>query len=420
METETLKQQKTEAIPKLRFGEFEKEWRAFKLNSKIEFISGYAFKSSEMRQRKDRYQLIKMSNLYQNELQLDRNPSFWKEINDQTKKFLLRKNDIILTLTGTVGKKDYGYSVVIPESNQFLLNQRLVCLRAKRDHTDPEFINALIKTSRFYYFFFNESKGGTGNQSNVGIEDLRDISLRFPSLPEQQKIASFLSAVDKKIQQLTRKKELLETYIKGVMQQLFSQEIRFKNKDGKDFPEWEEKRLGDVGKIVSGLTYSPNDIVDEGTLVLRSSNVHNRRLHFNDNVYVKVDKYNPVKENDILICVRNGSKRLIGKNAIIDKKNEGLAFGAFMTVYRSTYNLFLYHFFDSISYKKEVHKNLGATINSINGGDLKKFKIPFPSEQEQQKIADFLSAIDKKIKAVSQQIEKTQTFKKGLLQQMFV
>lgn len=182
------------------------------------------------------------------------------------------------------------------------------------------------------------------------------------------------------------------------------------------------KRLSQIGDIISGLTYSPEDVHEDGVLVLRSSNVQNRKLTFDDNVYVKVkeEDFNPVAENDILICVRNGSKDLIGKNAIIDKKIIGLAFGAFMAVYRSKYNRFLFHLFDADVYKKEVHKNLGATINSINGSDLKKFKFPFPSEPEQQQIATFLSAIDTKIESMATQIEKTQTFKKGLLQQMFV
>ena len=213
---------------------------------------------------------------------------------------------------------------------------------------------------------------------------------------------------------------LLHQYKKGVMQQLFSGKLRFKDENGKDYPDWEEKRLGDVGSIISGLTYSPDDINEDGILVLRSSNVQNRRLSFQDNVYVKTSAFNPVKLNDILICVRNGSKHLIGKNTIIDKETAGVAFGAFMSVYRSEYNLYIFHYFDTDEYKNEVHKNLGATINSINGSDLKNFKIPFPSIEEQQKIANFLSSVDAKIESTSQQINQTQSFKKGLLQQMFV
>jgi type I restriction enzyme S subunit len=204
------------------------------------------------------------------------------------------------------------------------------------------------------------------------------------------------------------------------MQKLFSQTLRFKKDDGSDFEDWEVKMLGEVGEIINGLTYSPKNINEKGVLVLRSSNVKNRALKFNDNVFVLTDSFNPVMKNDILICVRNGSKRLIGKNVIIDKETEGVAFGAFMTVYRSAFNSFLYHWFDTDEYKKEVHKNLGATINSINGSDLKKFKVPFPSKEEQQKIANFLSSIDKSIDNMTNQIDDSVIFKKGLLQKMFV
>ena len=161
--------------------------------------------------------------------------------------------------------------------------------------------------------------------------------------------------------------------------------------------EWELKKLGDIGEIVNGLTYNPDNIDDSGILVLRSSNVQNRIVTLKDNVFVKTEKFNPVRENDILICVRNGSKNLIGKNAIIKKENEGLAFGAFMTVFRSPYNKFVFQWFDTKQYKEIVNKNLGATINSINGSDLKKFKIPFPSLDEQKKISSLLSLVDDRI-----------------------
>jgi len=184
--------------------------------------------------------------------------------------------------------------------------------------------------------------------------------------------------------------------------------------------DWDVVSLGNIGKIISGLTYSPNDINENGILVLRSSNVQNRQLEFNDNVYVNVDEddFNPVIENDILICVRNGSRSLIGKNTLINKESEGYAFGAFMTVYRSKLNKFLFHLFDTDIYNKEVHRNLGATINSINGSDLKKFIMPLPPENERLKIASILSDWDEAIENTQTLIEKLQLRKKGLMQQL--
>lgn len=189
------------------------------------------------------------------------------------------------------------------------------------------------------------------------------------------------------------------------------------------FPEfsgnWKSKKLEEVGSVINGLTYSPDDIHDEGILVLRSSNVKENQLSFNDNVYVNTDNYNPVRENDILICVRNGSRNLIGKNALITKEAEGVAFGAFMSVYRSELNKFVFQLFATDTYYKIIQENLGATINSINNSDLKKFEFFFPLKEEQDKIADFLYLVDNKINKLTKKKALLEQYKKGIMQKIF-
>ena len=209
-------------VPKLRFPEFSDAWEVKKLGKMADFKAGYAFKSEQMLSEKSNFQLLKMSNVYKNELRLDRNSSYWESINDKEKEFLLKEGDTILTLTGTVDKQDYGYSIQIKENNKYLLNQRLVLLREIQNVSCNDFISQLISNEKFLFYFFGEAKGGTGNQTNVGTEDVKNIQLFFPTLPEQQKIANFLSTVDEKLQALKKKKSLLETYKKGVMQKLFS------------------------------------------------------------------------------------------------------------------------------------------------------------------------------------------------------
>lgn len=377
--------EKLKKIPSLRFSEFKGNWNNRKIKEILSIGSGRDYK-----------------NLGVGEIPVFGTGGLMTKVDS----YLNDGETVCIGRKGTIDKPMYFNGKIWTVDTLFFTHSF--------KESDPKFVYYLFQ--RVNWKQHNEA-GGVPSLSKSTIEQ---ISLSLPTLPEQQKIASFLSAVDEKIQQLTRKATLLENYKKGVMQQMFSGKLRFKDKNGKDYADWEEKRLGDVGSIISGLTYSPDDINEDGILVLRSSNVQNRRLSFQDNVYVKTSAFNPVKLNDILICVRNGSKHLIGKNTIIDKETVGVAFGAFMSVYRSEYNLYIFHYFDTDEYKNEVHKNLGATINSINGSDLKNFKIPFPSIEEQQKIANFLSSVDAKIENTIQQINQTQSFKKGLLQQLFV
>ncbi len=184
--------------------------------------------------------------------------------------------------------------------------------------------------------------------------------------------------------------------------------------------DWEVRRLGEIGNVVSGLTYSPNDITTDnnGVLVLRSSNIQNRQLIFQDNVYVSVVRYNRVIAKDILICVRNGSRNLIGKNALITKEIEGVAFGAFMSIFRSRYNDYLIHVFDTDLFNKNVHRNLGATINSINGSDLKEFKFAIPPLAEQERIAEVLGCWDMAIEKQTALVDALIRRKRALMQQL--
>lgn len=185
---------------------------------------------------------------------------------------------------------------------------------------------------------------------------------------------------------------------------------------------WEMKPLKSIGTCKNGLTYSPDDIVENGgLLVLRSSNIQNSQIALEDNVFVREDiKVNyKVQEYDILVCVRNGSKNLIGKNALITKEVENMAHGAFMTVFHSKINKYVFQIFQSDLFFKQVEKNLGATINSINNSDLLLFEFPFPKEKkEQEKIAKILSTLDNAIESTTRIIEKEKNIKTALMQEL--
>lgn len=201
--------------------------------------------------------------------------------------------------------------------------------------------------------------------------------------------------------------------------------LRFKADDGSQFPDWERKCLSDIASFHSGLTYTPDDVVDSenGILVFRSSNIQNGRISYNDNVYVdkELKERNYVKLHDIVVCVRNGSKALVGKNALVTESDLNATWGAFMTVIRAKQNYeFVHQYLNSTFFKKEMYKDSGtATINQITTAMLNDCKLFVPSLPEQQKIAEFLSMIDTVIAKQKETVSAWEERKKGVMQKLF-
>lgn len=208
----------------------------------------------------------------------------------------------------------------------------------------------------------------------------------------------------------------------------------------KRFPEfensgdWEEKKLEDIGNFFRGHSYSKEDVSTEdngNTIVLRSNNIDEYHINYNDLQYVtkKCRKEIIVQNNDIIICMSNGSANLVGKNAYIrydkipyDKKigDKDITVGAFCGIYR-TENQVVKYFFQSDFYKKQLQTLFaGSNINNLKGTDILSMYIYTPtSSKEQQKIADFLSSFDELIDLEQQKLEKLKEYKKGLLQNLF-
>ena len=180
---------------------------------------------------------------------------------------------------------------------------------------------------------------------------------------------------------------------------------------------WSFKKLSDVGKCIRGLTYSPDNVVENGLLVLRSSNIQNDQISLSDNIYVNIDVETEflTQPSDILICVRNGSRHLLGKSAFIDNKLPRATHGAFMTIYRSELNDFFRHHIKSDQFFIQVSRDIGATINSINTGNLLEYKFLTPPLPEQKKIASILTSVDDVIENTQRQIDKLQELKKATM-----
>ncbi|MGY0407786.1 MAG: restriction endonuclease subunit S [Polaribacter sp.] len=259
------------------------------------------------------------------------------------------------------------------------------------------------------------------------------IDLFIPNPTEQKKIAAFLTTVDSRITLLKEKKDTLEAYKKGVMQKLFNQDIRFKpvlseaegDDNGNDFPDWEEKKLGEVCSLQGGFAFKSNNFKNQGIPVLRISNISNSHnyIETNNMVYYDIiendEKFRIIK-GDLLVAMSGATT---GKSSIYNLEKVGYLnqrVGLFKPK-KVLKNAFLIQFVFSELFNNQLTSVLvaGAQPN-LSGKEIEGFKIPFPSLPEQTKIANYLTALDNKIDASQQKIDASIAFKKGLLQKMFV
>ena len=246
----------------------------------------------------------------------------------------------------------------------------------------------------------NLNRYATGQaQPGLSVDVIEKVKTSIPSKPEQQKIASFLSAVDTKIGQLTRKKELLEQYKKGVMQKIFSQELRFKDDDGSEFSEWVEKKLGEVLKIGSGRDYKH---LGNGNIPVFGTGGY--MLSVNDYLY-----------DGETVCI--GRKGTIDKPMFFSGKIWTVDTLFYTHSFKNSVPKYIYFVFQFINWKKY---NEASGVPSLSKSTIESIELNLPSLKEQIKIANFLSSLDSKLLHVSQQLEATKQFKKALLQQMFV
>src|SRR5690606_27215772 len=205
--------------------------------------------------------------------------------------WIIKKDDIIIT---TVGSKPHlvdsavGRPIYVKNNNEGLLNQNLLVLRPIDETVDSYFIYAQLLAKK-YLTHIELIQRGNANQSNITVKDLQDFETYITSKKEQTKIAYFLSAVDEKISQLTQKHELRRQYKQGMMQKLFSQQLRFKADDGSEFGEWVEAKFGDIAsKVGSGSTPrgGAEAYTMDGIIFIRSQNVNNDQLLLSDVVYI--------------------------------------------------------------------------------------------------------------------------------------
>ena len=340
-------------------------------------------------------------------------------------KSCLRGGDLLTVQTG-----DVGLTTIVPDELAGSNCHALIISRFDTKRSSPGFFAYYLNSSPGRSRLRLIETGTTMKHLNVG--DMLEFVVPLPpTKAEQEAIAEALSDADaliESLEQLLTKKRRLK---QAAMQELLTGKRRlpgfqvkagYKHTEAGKIPEdWDVVSMGQVSECLIGLTYSPLDVRDFGVLVLRSSNVQNGRLAFDDNVFVdmEIPARAITQKDDILICVRNGSRQLIGKCALIDDATAGSAFGAFMSVLRSNSAKFLFFQFQSNFQKRQIDEVMGATINQITNKDLATFKVIWPSDiAEQAAIADTLSDMDAEITDLEAQLDKTRTIRQGMMHEL--
>lgn len=211
-----------------KIGRIPEEWEVLRIDDIADVQSGFAFKSELLLDENSKYQVIRIGNLYGGILDLNRSPVYLSKIDEKQSRFLLKKDDLIMTMTGTIGKRDYGYVVMITEQKNLLLNQRVGRLIPNKEIINPTFLFYQSQTKKYLDRFFNSARGGTGNQINSGVKDIRRLPIAIPPMKEQHNIANVLLEVDSKIEKEKATKEQLKKLKKGLMQVLLTGKIRVK------------------------------------------------------------------------------------------------------------------------------------------------------------------------------------------------
>lgn len=379
-------------IPKIRFKEFEWEWEENKIE--INIISWNTYPLSSY--KKNWILLIQWLNINPGKIDIDK--PIYISTDSNKNHIVVKKNDILLALNRPITNNKLKTSLF--NKDIAYLYQRAWILNFDNNYINNIFLYQYISSENFMKKLSFELVWS--DQPYIKSDLFKKTKNIFPQLPEQHKIASFLSNVDEKIENIREKKKNLEEYKKWIMQKIFSRELRFKDENWDEFEEWEEKDFNEIFESISTKNYQ----------ILNSEILDNWSYKVVDQWQNLISWYS----NDKNKLFKNWPIIIFGDHTTILKyiDFEFIIWADWTKILKNKiWNLyFLYSFLEYNKIQPEWYKRHFSI--------LKNLIISFPSLPEQQKIEDFLNWIDEKIEKVGEELEKMEEFKRGLLQGMFV
>ncbi|MDO7242210.1 restriction endonuclease subunit S [Acinetobacter baumannii] len=411
------------ATPKLRFDGFSGNWVTTQLGNVCSFTQGVQIPQSEqINEERDGY----IRYLYIRDFFSDKFKCYVPNIYPEK---IIHPHEIMMVNTGNTTGEAYTGRYGVLSNNSFKISYDLAHFN---DQFMYLFCSSELAQNQIKKFF------NAGGQPHLGHKNISQILISYPKKQEQTKIASFLSAVDEKISQLNQKHELLSQYKQGMMQKLFSQQIRFKADDGSEFGEWKKVKFSDKFKFHQTNSYSRALLSEQGEIM----NIHYGDIHTKFSTLFDISKEvvpflssevntNKFAEDqflqvgDLVIADASEDYKDIGKALeIIHLNNQKVVAGLHTYIARPVQPFalgFCGYLMQTFEVREQIKKlATGISVLGISKTNIGKVEIKVPCLEEQTKIANFLSAIDQKIEVVAQQIEQAKQWKKGLLQQMFV
>lgn len=330
-----------------------------------------------------------------------------KRINERSN---LLVGDVLYSGTGTIGNT----AIVQEEPSWWNIKEGVYAITPKSDLLESRFLIYVLK--KLKDLIVSKSSGTT--IKSIPMKELRKIEIPLPSLPEQQRIVEYLDSTFAEIDALKAKAAEEVANAKAMFDAALREEMT--PKEG-----WEEKKLKEFAKYSIGLTYKPSDVSEYGTIVLRSANIQDDKLDLTDLVRVncKIKDSLYVDENDILMCSRNGSARLVGKVALLPNMKEKMTYGTFMMVIKSEYNDYLFYFFKSDIFRNQIKHGEANMINQITRYMLDEVYVGLPSIEIQQRIVARLDTLRTLVTSLEQKYSKIATecdaLKQAILKETF-
>jgi len=416
MTTQTL-QSDTKMIPKLRFSGFSDEWEEKSIGELGKIITGNTPSTLNRTFYSDDFMFVSPVDIENNRFVNNTKTKVSKSGFENGRK--INEGSVLFVCIGsTIGK-------IAQSGAECITNQQINSIEANK-YNSNDFIFFKLK------YISKRIKLLAGSQAvpMINKTDFSMIRTSFPSLLEQQKIASFLGSIDKLIENLRNQKENLEFYKKGMMYKIFTQEIRFKDKNGEEFSKWEENKLGELDIFVSDGNYGEmypkaSEMINKGIPFIRANNISSLKIIWSDMKYISKElheilKSGHLKTGDILLTTRGD----IGTLAYVDEEFNNANINAQICLLRCGENIssrFILNYLAS-KYGQKQFKELqtGSALKQLPKGNLAKLKINLPSFEEQKKIGEFLTYLDKVILLKNNQIVQAEQWKKGLMQGLFI